>query len=301
MRTQAKPARRPDWGMLRGPGRAGRRPAVDRADQRSRDQPAAVLAGGLRLRRGGSGLAPGRHRSAEALAGRSRRQGVVGPLRSPRRLAVDRPGRGRARVGRRGVRAGHRPAEPAAAAAGSHGHDGVGPCRAGRRARAVALPVPGGVERGPDRTRSGRCPGRHGGPSARFGVADLGPDPASGRRPQGRAATGPAPGTGAARLAVRRRGCRDHPQSRSAGRRRRGRGRARGTGGGGDRGRLRHRRGVAGADQGRPRGHGQRRQAFRRRSGRRVRRGRRRPGRGLRPRPGSRVRPRGEWGRIGWA
>ena len=50
-RRQAKPARRPDWGMLLALGRARHRTAVDRADQRSGDQPAAVLAGGLRLRR----------------------------------------------------------------------------------------------------------------------------------------------------------------------------------------------------------------------------------------------------------
>lgn len=51
--------------------------------------------------------------------------------------------------------------------------------------------------------------------------------------------------------------------------------------------RLRHLRRRAGAREGRARGHGQRRQALRRRQDRRLRGGHRDPRRGLRPRPGA--------------
>ena len=124
---------------------------------------------------------------------------------------------------------------------------------------------------------AGRRPGRHGGAPARLGAADPRPDPAPGRRPEGRAAL-------ARRQERELRGwlygdeaAEDDPQGGPGRRGRRGRGRARRPGRGGRGRRLRHRPRRAGAGPGRPRGDGERRQAFRGGPGRRVRRGRRRP------------------------
>ena len=78
----------------------------------------------------------------------------------------------------------------------------------GRRARPVAVPLPYRAEPGTRRQGAGRCSGRHGRAPARLGAADPRPDPAAGRRSQGRAAAGPPPGAGAADLALRRRAAR---------------------------------------------------------------------------------------------
>ena len=68
----------------------------------------------------------------------------------------------------------------------------------------VAAPLAYRAEPGPGGQGPRRRPGRHGRAPARLGAADPGPDPAPGRRSQGRAAAGPPPGTRAADLAVRR-------------------------------------------------------------------------------------------------
>ena len=103
LRTATKPKRRIDWGTLLALAALGIGSAVAGADQRLGTQPAPVLAGRLRLRRRGPGVAAGRHQPAAQVAGRGWRSGLAGAVRGPRRLAGGAAGgrRSRARSGRR--------------------------------------------------------------------------------------------------------------------------------------------------------------------------------------------------------
>ncbi len=292
LRTATKPKRRIDWGTLLA--LAALATGLLWLVQTSwlGTQPAPVLAGRVRLCRRGPGVAAGRHEPAAQVAGRGWRSGLVGAVRGPRRLAGGAAGDRRSRPGRGRLRHGGGPAEPDPGAARGDGHDRAGPRRAGGRAGAVALPLPHRPQRGAGREGPGRCPRRHGRPPARLGAADARPDPALGRRPQGGAAARPAPGAGAAVVAVRRAERRQDPQGGADHGRRRGGGRPGRTGRGGRRGGLRADRAAGGSGPGRAGGPGQRGQALGCRQDRRVRGSGRGPGRGVRPRSRSRLRSR---------
>ena len=65
-------------GHAAGARRPRHRTVLVHAEQRPRHPLPTLLSGGLRLRRRRAGLAAGRYRPAEALAGRGRRQGLAG-------------------------------------------------------------------------------------------------------------------------------------------------------------------------------------------------------------------------------
>ena len=158
MRTATKPPRRIDWGSLLALAALATGLLWLVQTSRLGGQRPPVLAGGLRLRRRGAGVAAGRHEPAAEVARRGWWARLVGAVRGPRWLALGAAGGRRTRPRRCRVRDGGGAAEPDPGAARGDGHDRAGAGRSGGRAGALALPLPDRPQRRRGPRRSGPMP-----------------------------------------------------------------------------------------------------------------------------------------------